>query len=424
MMTPEQLQDFRDRISPPVPAAVRDQVVRQASSQTPLPAAALARAYRVLTREGANDICQRWKDRRDFYRSGADGRFGTAVKSRYGVELEYAPGSFKAVSQFIRDNHYLHAKPQLRVAFSLYYYDSPCRRRRVGVAVFSNGPRQTKGQPSLFGGVGHLEIVELSRFILLPEVPANGEVWFLRRCFPLLQEVLRQRGDLLRVVISFSDPIPRRNAQGELTMPGHIGNIYQAGGATYVRPSSPKEMLLDALGRTFDPRTLSKIRSLDSHRRTESGAEKAVLRFELFLSESAPDWWAKHGAKKRRENYRQWVKRAQAASGMRLIDHPGNLTYVWTFGHSDHQNRKLRRAGTGGGRAGTLPEDAVRVSPPLGRRGAVRPPRHLEDARALDVPQEAGPDVYRSILVVLPSLVQGRRGRSEYHGGHPPADLE
>ena len=58
--------------------------------------------------------------------------------------------------------------------------------------------------------------------MLAESVPANGESWFLARCW----ELATRQGK--HGVVSFSDPVPRRTAVGTLVFPGHIGTIYQA----------------------------------------------------------------------------------------------------------------------------------------------------------------------------------------------------
>jgi hypothetical protein len=101
------------------------------------------------------------------------------------------------------------------------------------------------------------ESAELGRFILLDSVPANGETWFLARTFELL------RRESLLGVLSFSDPVPRRNLSGRVIFPGHVGTIYQAANACYLGRATARSLHLLPDGRVLSDRTLQKLRSKD-----------------------------------------------------------------------------------------------------------------------------------------------------------------
>jgi hypothetical protein len=75
--------------------------------------------------------------------------------------------------------------------------------------------------------------------VLVDEVPANGETWFLGECFARLRNRVvedQEWGDeyRLRGVVSFSDPVARVSADGLRIFPGHIGLIYQAFKGVYL----------------------------------------------------------------------------------------------------------------------------------------------------------------------------------------------
>jgi hypothetical protein len=53
----------------------------------------------------------------------------------------------------------------------------------------------------------------------------------------------------VRGVVSFSDPVPRRTAAGDLVFPGHIGTIYQASNAGYLGRTTPRRVLHPAARR-------------------------------------------------------------------------------------------------------------------------------------------------------------------------------
>jgi hypothetical protein len=179
--------------------------------------------------------------------------------------------------------------------------------------------------------------------VLLDEVPHGGETWFLSRATDLARQVHALRGFDLRVLLSYSDPVPRRAAptptdpEGFLTMPGHVGNIYQAyaasGGtkAIYCGKSSEKTLKLDESGVEFHPRSISKIRSLDT-RSPERGAVPASERFALA-----------HGERRPGESYADWVTRIESvgAGRIRKVRHSGNHTYLWAFGDKREQREVL-----------------------------------------------------------------------------------
>lgn len=274
-------------------------------------------------------ITQRWQERHDSYRSTAE-RFEpsewrvdvmTGGREEGGLRsLSVRRGTWEVGKDFIVQNHYAASFPQVRVMVGLY------RARDglfSGVATYGNAKAS---QAKKYGDVGLDEILELNRFVLFDSVPGNAETWFLARATDLAREVHSARGHALKVLLSFSDPVPRRCAAGNLTMPGHIGNIYQAYNAMYAGMSSSKVLHLDARGVAPDPRMLSKIRSLDGD--GEVGGPTAAVRFV-----------EDHGAppRKPRETHARWVERALASSAFRRFEHSGNHTYLWTYGPKSFQ---------------------------------------------------------------------------------------
>lgn len=179
----------------------------------------------------------------------------------------------------------------------------------VGVAVLSVPVRRevlTVPFPEL---VPFSESLELGRFVLADSVPANGESWFLARVFRLAA----RRG--VRGLVSFSDPVARRDADGRVVFPGHIGLIYQAANAIYAGRGTPRTLLVLPDGRVLNERALAKLRALDSG---HAYVEELLRRF------GAP---ARNGA-----NPREWLSRALCAVGVRRLHHPGNYRYLFRLG--------------------------------------------------------------------------------------------
>jgi hypothetical protein len=114
-----------------------------------------------------------------------------------------------------------------------------------------------------------------------------------------------------RGVVSFSDPVPRRGADGRLDFPGHVGLILQASDAIYTGRGTPRTIpLID--GRSFVERGRSKARA------GEAGGD-AVVRRLVALGADPPAPGEGMGA---------WTSRALARLATPLR-HPGNHGYVF-----------------------------------------------------------------------------------------------
>lgn len=242
--------------------------------------------------------CQRWRDRRDSYRP-----MGEPIRT---CDFDVAAiGSDRTARAFVEQHHYSGSYPAARARYGLYE-----RGELVGVAVLSQPPSQAALEAALpFGGAGR---AELGRFVLLDRVPANGESFFLARCFALA----RIAG--FEAVVAHSDPEPRSTAAGLAVFPGHIGGIYQATNAVYTgrTPSRTWRLLPD--GTVLSARALSKLRLQDR------GWRYVV---ELLL---------KHGAESPTGDWREWVARAVLGT-TRTYRHRGNHRYLWAL------DRRLRR---------------------------------------------------------------------------------
>lgn len=158
--------------------------------------------------------------------------------------------------------------------------------------------------------------LELGRLVLADRVLANGESWFLGQVFRLAA----QQG--VRGVVSFSDPVARRDASGRLVFPGHVGIVYQSSNAIYAGRGTARTILVLPDGRVLNERALSKRRTL------EVGHEYVEQLLRRF------------GAPPRRGvTPSAWVPRVLAAAGVRRLSHPGNHRYLFRLG-----NRASRRS--------------------------------------------------------------------------------
>lgn len=209
---------------------------------------------------------------------------------------------------FVEAHHYSRSYPAARYRVGLYRRDV-----LAGVAVFSQ-PTNNKTTANVFPSAENRCTVELGRFVLLDDVPANGETWFLARAFDLL----RSAG--VRGVVSFSDPVPRSTLEGAMVMPGHVGTIYQAFNGRCLGRGTARTLRLLPDGRVFSDRSSQKVRTGERGWRyaadllVEFGAER------LLFKESGREWLA------------AWLPRLT-----RSVRHPGNWKYAWAL------DRRLRK---------------------------------------------------------------------------------
>jgi hypothetical protein len=244
--------------------------------------------------------CQRWRARRDSYRPA-----GEPIRTT-DYDVEAIPDD-RTARAFVEAHHYSSSYPAARARFGLYR-----RGELVGVSVLSVPASQAALDAALpYGGEGR---AELGRFVLLDDVPANGESYFQARCF----ELARAAG--FTAVVSHSDPWPRSRADGSVIFAGHVGTIYQALNATYCGLTPRRTIKLLPDGTVLSPRALSKLRVRDR------GWRYVV---ELLEQHGAP-------AQLEGEDWRAWITRAVAAI-TRTFRHPGNHRYTWAL------DRRLRR---------------------------------------------------------------------------------
>jgi hypothetical protein len=244
-------------------------------------------------------VNQRWNTGRDSYRPA-----GEPIRTTDYEVSEIAGDT--AAKAFVLAHHYSGSLPATRWRFGLYRAGD-----LVGVAVFSV-PTNPKALRPLPGDAD--SSTELGRFVLLDDVPGNGETWFLGRCF----EALRHKG--LTGVVSFSDPVERTSASGARVFPGHVGTIYQAHNAVYLGRATARTLHLLPNGTVLSPRSLQKIRA------QERGWRYAI---EQLVTAGAP-------APVLSDDLRPWLGRALAAV-TRTIRHGGNHKYVWAL------DRRARR---------------------------------------------------------------------------------
>lgn len=236
--------------------------------------------------------CQRWRDGRDSYRPARE----TITPSKF--EVASIPDDTTAKS-FVQAHHYSGSYPAARFRHGLYRDGE-----LVGVAVYSVpcNPRVLTNHLACERDAA----AELGRFVLLDDVLANGETWFLARSFKLLKL------EGLEGVIAFSDPLTRTTVEGDVVKPGHIGTIYQAHNGRCIGRSGKRTLRLLPSGRVFSARARSKIRS---------GARGWRYAVEQLVEEGAEPLDDPGDG-------RAWLKRWLPRL-TRKLRHPGNYRYAW-----------------------------------------------------------------------------------------------
>jgi hypothetical protein len=236
------------------------------------------------------NVCQRWRERQGLYRP-----LGEPIRT-----CDYEVSSIdddRTARAFVVAHHYSGSFPAARFRYGLYRRDE-----LVGVAVFSV-PTNDRSTAELPGAPR--DKVELGRFVLLDDVPSNGESWFLARAFTLLRPHVAG-------VVSFADPEARASLDGSTVFPGHLGTIYQATNASYRGRGQHRTWRLLPDGTVLSARAISKIRA------GERGWRYAA---DLLVHAGAPE-----PGPNLREWLAEWLPRVT-----RTFRHRGTHKYVWSF---------------------------------------------------------------------------------------------
>jgi hypothetical protein len=246
----------------------------------------------------SSDWCQRWRNGRPRWRHRSEGGFDAA-------QYEAGPIDDRTAKAYVERNHYARSYVASRLRYGLW----DLKGALLGVAVLSIPVRRevlTLPFPNL---EPFQESLELGRFVLADRAPANSETWFL-------SQILRLAGrEGVRGLVSFSDPVARRDATGRVVFPGHIGIVYQAASSIYAGRGTPRAILMLPDGRVLNERALSKLRNL------EVGHEYVE---QLLRQFGAPP--------RRGATPSEWIPGALAAAGVRRLRHPGNHRYLFRLG--------------------------------------------------------------------------------------------
>ncbi len=242
--------------------------------------------------------CQRTTRRVHSWRPASEGGFNPA---RYAVH----PIDEATAKAFVLTHHYAGSYPAGRRQYGLFEGG-----HLVGVAVLGE-PMHPKVLTNPLPTCTNRDSAELSRLVLLDEVPANAESWMVARVFR------DAAANGLRGVVAFSDPMPRPH----VGMPGHVGIIYQALGAAYCGRATARTLTFLPDGTVLSDRGAQKIR------KAEKGWAGQVARLvELGATPTtAPD--------------AEWLAAALEDIGVRKVRHLGNHRFVFRLGDRGARRR-------------------------------------------------------------------------------------
>lgn len=257
--------------------------------------------------------CQRWGlGRLQSWRHRSEGGFD---HRRYEAS-ELDETTAKAWSK----RHYSGTYPAARFRFGMWDVSaSHTEPRLVGVAVLSVGVNK-KTLTGLFPDLEpYEESLELGRFLLSDDVPANGESFFIGQVLKL------SAAKGVRAVGSFADPVARTTLDGRIYFPGHLGIIYQAANFIYTGRSAARYLRLLPDGTVLSPRAITKLN------RDETGHEYV----EQLLQ--------RHGADPRLpgEPAADYLDRAERQARVRRLYHPGNHRYCVRLGRTRAERSRV-----------------------------------------------------------------------------------
>lgn len=255
---------------------------------------------------------QRWRERRQRFVPNS-----TVIDPReFAVDVLPRPAEVKA---FLARHHYLGTLPVARLAVGLFRNGAAGRSELAGVSVFS--VPMNPASVRLHAGLDEARAgVDLGRLVLLDDVAANGETFFIRRSFRLLRQTLPE----VEAVIAYSDPMPRPGPHGTF-LGGHVGLAYQAANAAAFRGRRPPRIEhFTPDGATFSARNVSKIRSGDN------GWQYAVYELIRRGAPAPPT-----------DDLRAWYADLIARGFIRKRRHPG--VYAYSFALTQRARARARR---------------------------------------------------------------------------------
>lgn len=254
---------------------------------------------------------QRWKERKAYWRSThKDGDF------KPGLYVVQEITGDTVAREFVEKHHYSGTYPVATGRWGLYV---EATGELVGVAVLSN-PTNVLTLINAFPTLTPYEqSTELGRLVLIDEVGANAESWFVARVF-------RQAYAAgIRGIVAFSDPMKRLDAAGRVTCQGHCGGVYKALRARYTGRGKRRTLTILPDGHVFSDRAAQKIRAQE---KGYHACEEVLVRM---------------GATPRRDSQdgAEWLKTALVQVHASQVRHPGNHRYLFPLGENDKERATI-----------------------------------------------------------------------------------
>lgn len=244
---------------------------------------------------------QRWRERRDFFVPNAS----EIVATDYTVA---AIDCIRTAAPFVVQHHYSGSFVASRLSVGLFRNSGGTGPRLVGVATFSV-PMNNSVIPK-HAAVSSREGVELGRFVLLDDVPGNGETFFASRAF----RILRSEKPEVIAVVSYADPVERRSNDGHVVKPGHLGSALSLVNAQYRGRAAGRTQLILPNGAVFSERAASKVRN------GETGCAYAVDQLTAGGCPS-PD----------SSDLRSWLEGLIRSGVVKTFRHPGNHVFAFSL---------------------------------------------------------------------------------------------
>ncbi|TCB90470.1 hypothetical protein E0H26_26980 [Micromonospora zingiberis] len=258
-------------------------------------------------------FCQRWRGGNHTWRPVREGGFD---QRRYRL----APVPEAAARRFVAEHHYSKSFPAARMSFGLLEGDHLVGAVVLGVPM--HPAVLTKPFPTLGPG----RAAEISRLVLLDEVPSNAESWVLGQLFRLAAE----QG--IRGLVAFSDPMPRILG-GAVLMPGHVGHVYRVTRGKYLGRGTARTVTILPNGTVLTARAVQKVRA------GERGAAGVRARLMALGARPLPEMVAEYARAGADLTPGEWLELALAQIGARRVRHRGCHRFVWPVGDKGWRRR-------------------------------------------------------------------------------------
>lgn len=259
---------------------------------------------------------QRWRDRSQRWLPVDSQRFDPA---RYSVRRLDEP----TAETFVCRHHYSSSWPAARLRYGLHDLRANTGSAALVGVVVLGIPMSKKVLTNPFPTLEpYAESLELSRLILLDEVPANAESWFCA-------EVFRQAAQVgVRGVVAFADPEPRwrrTTAGNEIIKPGHCGIVYQALNFDYLGRGTRRSLVILPDASVLTARAIAKVTS------GEPGSGGVIARLTL-LGAAQPQAG---------EDPARWMRTALQTVGAIRKPHHGNHRYAIRLGRTRSERTRV-----------------------------------------------------------------------------------